>query len=188
MDRNRILFWNLVEPEHAAAQAFCRRLAGNRDDGDDLYQDSLVKALTAFERLRDSRSFRPWFYRIIVNQFKNRVRTPWYRRLRPLSEAVELEATAFDPGPARAARRRLEIGLQALKPTDRALIVLYELEGWTVRELAAMTGKTENGIKVRLSRARKRVRERLVRLIADVSPPRVEGSVSECVVPKPGKE
>ena len=178
-----------MEPEHAAAQAFCRKLAGDREDGDDLYQDALVKGLTAFDRLRDHAAFRPWLYRIIVNQFKNRARRPWYRRLLPLTEEIQQGYTAFDPGPAREARRRLERGLRSLRPFDRALVVLFEIEGWPIRELAAMSGKTENGIKVRLSRARRRMRERLSRPTRRAAEHTVEGSVSEvCVVPKPGKE
>ena len=69
-------FWNLAEIEHDRARAFCRKLIGNREDGDDLYSDVLVAGLKNFKQLKSEASFRPWLYRIIVNQFKNKIRSP----------------------------------------------------------------------------------------------------------------
>ena len=163
MNRRRIQFWRLLEPEHAAAEAFCRRLAGDRDDGDDLYQDALVSALGAFEQLRDQASFRPWLYRIIVNQFRNRMRSSWFRRRQPWTEQIARSQQTADPEPIRAARRRLNAALAKLSATDRALVVLFELEGWTIRELAGMTGRTETAVKTRLARARRKLRQHLMR-------------------------
>jgi DNA-directed RNA polymerase specialized sigma24 family protein len=57
---NRDLFWTFLEAEHAKAEAFCRKLAGNREDGDDLYQDALLAAMRKFRTLRDPKAFRPW--------------------------------------------------------------------------------------------------------------------------------
>ncbi len=51
---NRDLFWRHLEGEHPKMEAFCRRLAGNRDDGDDLYQDALLPA--ARSRLEAARN------------------------------------------------------------------------------------------------------------------------------------
>jgi len=46
----------------------------NREDGDDLHQDSLVSALTKFANLREAKSFRTWLYRIIINGYTGRPR------------------------------------------------------------------------------------------------------------------
>ena len=69
-----------------------------RDDGDDLYQDALVSALGAFEQLRDQASFRPWLYRIIVNQFRNRMRSSWFRRRQPWTEQMYAHLRKIDTG------------------------------------------------------------------------------------------
>lgn len=163
MDRNRDLFWKLVEPEHVRARAYCRKLMNNRDDGDDLYQDSLVCALTGFANLRDTRVFRPWLYRIIINTFKNRVKSPWWKRVVPLTAKVAEVVPGDDPTVRRAARRCLEIALRSLSPHDRALVVLHELQGWTIDELAALRDRSPGSIRVRLSRARNRIRRALIR-------------------------
>ena len=170
MNRMRIQFWDLLEPEHPRARAFCRKLAGNRDDGDDLYQESLVCALTGIDSLREEKSFRPWLYRIIINQFRNRQRKPWWKKLIPLTSEIAETLGGENPVVVQAARRRLEVAFRALSPDERALVTLFELDGWSIAEIAGMTGRSEGSVKVRLSRARRKMREALGRYLKKSAP------------------
>jgi len=191
MNRHRDLFWTQLEPEHRRARAYCRKLTGNRDDGDDLYQDALVCALTGFGRLRKLDAFRPWLYRIIINTFKNRVKQPWWKRALPLGTTTAESLVGDDPGPRRAARRRLEIAFGAISPEDRALVTLFELEGWTAEEIARATGKAAGTIRVRVKRARNKMRRELVRYFGQNGSGTFELSRYEdkvCVVQKPAEE
>lgn len=163
MSKDKDLFWKLIEPEHFKARAFCRKLTGNRDDGDDLYQDALVTALDHFATLREEAAFRSWLYRIIVNNYKNRVRRPWWKKISSFTENLEAVISGQDPELAWDARHRLEIAFRALSPEDRALITLFELQGWTAADLAQIYGQTEVNIRVRLSRTRKKMRRALMR-------------------------
>jgi len=192
MDRNRDLFWQLVEPEHLRAREFCRKLTGNRDDGDDLYQDALVCALTGFGGLRRVESFRPWLYRIIVNTFKNRLAQPWWKRRRPLTQEIADTIVGDDPGPRKAAQRRLEIAFKAVSSDDRALVTLFEIEGWPIEEIARMTGRSSGSIRVRLTRARDKMRRALIRYLRQSGPESISNPfLSEdkvCVVQKPAED
>lgn len=161
MDGRKDQFWRLTKPEHLRARAFCRKLMGNREDGDDLYQDALVSALTRFESLRDHNAFRPWLYRIVINSFRNRMRKPWWKRFVPLTPEIAESLTGDNPLPAQNARSRLKLALAAVKPEDRALVTLFELEGWSIAELATINGLSKGAIKVRLSRTRHKMREAL---------------------------
>ncbi|MBU8933296.1 MAG: RNA polymerase sigma factor [candidate division Zixibacteria bacterium] len=189
MDRTRNLFWKLIEPQHQQARAYCRKLMGNREDGDDLFQDALVTAVTNFDSLRDTTAIRPWFYRIVVNTFKNRIRRPWWKRVIHMTAEIEDSLDGFDPTDGYAARRNLQRAFEAVSTEDQALVTLFELEGWTANELAALTGKTEGAIKVRLLRARRKMRETLARFqsraarIVTVKPALTEDKI--CVVMKP---
>ncbi|MBI5868830.1 MAG: RNA polymerase sigma factor [candidate division Zixibacteria bacterium] len=157
MDRD--LFWTYLETEHPRAEAFCRKLAKSRDEGDDVYQDALLMAMRRVRTLRDPAAFRPWLYRIIVNTYRNRVVGPWWRRRAPLTrELCETQAGA-DPSEAYAARRWLDRALDVLKPEERALVTLFELEGWSIAELAELQNRPQGTIKARLVRARKKMRE-----------------------------
>jgi len=192
MDRTNDLFWHHVEPEHLKARAFCRKLMGNREDGDDLFQDALVRALAGFRELREIEAFRSWLYRIIVNLFRNRIRNPWWRRLSTMTAEMETGLIGEDPVPVQAARRRLRVAMAALSPDDRALVTLFELQGWKLAEMAKMTGRSEGSLKVRLSRARAKMRTALMGYLrAKPSQSQTLTVRSEdkiCVVTKPGKD
>ena len=192
MDGHRNQFWKLTEPEHLRARAYCRKLMGNREDGDDLYQDALVTALSRFESLRDHDAFRAWLYRIVINTFKNRLRRPWYRRWLPLTVEIEDRAGGEDPAERHAARRILRRAFRALTPAERALVTLFELEGWSIAELAALHGANEGAIKVRLSRSRRKMRAVLIKLNSNsAAKQKLKTEMCEdeiCVATKPGAE
>jgi len=163
MDKEQ--FWTLLEPVHAEAEGFCRRLAGSRDDGDDLYQESLLTAMRKFSTIREINSFRPWLFRIIVNSFKNSNKQPWWRRRVEMApELIEAEP-GNDPRGQLDSARWLERAMAALSAEDRAMIVLFEIEGRPISELASIFGKPEGTLKARLFRARKKMRECIERYL-----------------------
>ena len=173
MDENRALFWTLVEPEHPKARAYCRKLMGGRDDGDDLYHDALVAARLHVGDLRDRDAFRSWLYRIIINTFRKRISRPWWKRRQAMSDEELEQAIAYDPAPGYAARRLLERAFRVITPEDQALITLFEMEGWSIAELSTLNGRSEQALRVRLHRARRRMREALIRHHQDTVPDRV---------------
>lgn len=162
----------------------------NRDDGDDLYQDCLVTAFTKFNHLRDRTAFRPWLYRIIVNTFKDHVRRPWWKRIVSLTPETAAAIPGTNPGARYTARRRLEIAFRAISAEDRVMITLFELEGWSVADLARLLGKTEAAVKVRMSRARRKMRKALTGFLASAEGKLIVESLEKdriCVAPKPGE-
>lgn len=179
MTNKRDLFWQLAEAEHPKARSFCRKLTGNREDGDDLYQDSLVQAITRFDDLRSLESFKPWLYRIIINRFRGRVRRKWLRRIVPLTRQVQESLAGEDLDRRLTTKRTLEEAFKAVSSEERALITLFEMEGWTLAELAALYGRSDGAIKVRLSRIRGKMRRALVT---------AHNKSSQCKVPNPKNE
>ncbi|MBU2652477.1 MAG: RNA polymerase sigma factor [Bacteroidetes bacterium] len=165
-------FWQLLEPEHAKAQRFCRRLTGNLEDGDDLYQDGLLTALRKIDSLRDPGALRPWLYRILINGYKNRFRSLRRRQEEVSDESIMIEH-AHDPAGELTARRWLDRAFAALKPDEIALVTLFELEGWTVAELAASFDRPDGTIKARLARTRRKMRHEIEKYLAPKQPPPV---------------
>jgi len=161
MGNNRNLFWQLVKKEHRHARAFCYRLTGNYEDGDDLYQDSVIKAYHGFSVLKQTGSFRPWLYRIIGNTYRSRFRNPWWKKVFSLKPEVDSGDFSKNPEDLYESRRRLNFAFSVLSVDDRLLVTLAEIEGWKIAELAEITGKTEGLIKMRLARARKKMRRKL---------------------------
>ena len=109
-----------------------------------------------FEYLSDS--FRPILgvllgaLRVLVNNCRSRLRTSRRRETLPLWEEL--------PAPEPAARPLWE-ELRALPPQDRAAIHLFYYEGFSTQEIARILKCRPGTVRSRLSRARKRLRERL---------------------------
>jgi RNA polymerase sigma-70 factor (ECF subfamily) len=160
------LFWELLKPEHRRAEAFCRKLCGAKDDGDDLYQEALLAAFQGFETLREKEAFKTWLYRIIIRRYRNRFRQPWWRRRTSLTDS-HAEQNSFDPTGRFDSRRWLTRALSALKTEERSLIVLFEIEGWTTLELSGLLQKPEGTIKAKLSRSRKKMRKAIEAFLPD---------------------
>jgi len=163
MDNKPDSFWKLLEPEHKRAMIFCRKLAGDRDRGDDLYQDALLLAYGNFPNLRDPKAFRSWLYRILINRFISAARRPWWKRRLSLKPEILRHLKGEDPTDLHNARRLLEKAFRAVSAEEKALVTLYELEGWPIRELAELLEISESAVKVRLFRARKKMKRALVK-------------------------
>jgi RNA polymerase sigma factor (sigma-70 family) len=103
---------------------------------------------------------------VILNCFHNRKRDPWWRRRGGGDEARAGSSEVTDPSRQYAARIWLDRALRALSTDERALIVLFELEQWTIAELADFYHTRIGTIKSRLSRARRKMRRELMRYLS----------------------
>src|SRR5262245_23520748 len=146
----------LLEPIHDRALAFSRSIAKSRADGDDLFQEALVRALAKLDGLRDDRAFRGWLYRVIISVHRNRYRRAFWQRLLPLTAEP---ATAESLDDTLGAADRARTALASLPHEQREAIVLHDIEGWRIEEIAELEGTSLSAIKSRLSRGRDRLRD-----------------------------
>jgi RNA polymerase sigma-70 factor (ECF subfamily) len=147
----------LLGPVHEAAQTTARRLCGSHADGDDLFQETVLRALDQLGSLRDEARFRAWFYAVMVSVHRARHRRRFWRRL------LSLDQIAFEPARAADAEswegaERMAQALATLPPAAREAIVLFEIEGFTIEELGDIQDDSIPAVKSRLSRARQRLR------------------------------
>lgn len=189
---NRDRFWIELEKVHAEAERFCRRLSATREDGDDLYQEAVLRGHSGCDELSDPSAFRPWFYRLIINHFKNQRRGAWRRRFVPLTSELEEQTPGWDPSGEHWAKRLLARAFTAVNPEEKALISLHEIEGWGVAELAELYGRPQGTIKARLSRTRAKMRKALLRGAKQVAESTIDNiklvEAPICVVTKPKSE
>jgi len=134
------------------------RLVGP-DLAPDVTQEALIRAWRAMPRFRGDAALGTWLHRITVN-------TAWtLRRRAARHETQQLDEAIVDPsdGPERAgelAETRAELGsaINQLTPGQRVVLVLRDVYGWSHAEVGRELGITQTTAKVRLHRARKRLR------------------------------
>lgn len=154
MEATHVRFQRLLEPIHDRAIVFARAVCRSRADGDDLFQEALLRALDKLPSLRDDGAFRYWLYRVIISVHRNRYKRAFWRRWLPL----EIEPAAPDRTHELGGSERARLALAELPHEQREAIVLFELEGWKVEELAELLGVSVSAVKSRLVRGRQRLR------------------------------
>lgn len=129
---------------------------------EDLTQEAFVRAWQALPAFRFESAFSTWLHRLAVNTALMELRS---RRSKPLEEGdedvFELVGSADSAGHVTALSMDLERAVASLPPRARAVLVLYDVEGWKHEEIAAELGMAVGSSKAQLHRARGLLRERL---------------------------
>ena len=153
---NREQFIACVEREQEALRGFLLALCcGNRDEADDLAQDALVKAYLACSGFRDGGKFRSWLCKIAHNTFLSHRRSQQPPTIS--IDAVPIEALP-QRGSGEGASSDLYLALATLPPKERSAITLFYLNGYSIKEIAAITEASQDAVKQQLSRGRDKLR------------------------------
>jgi RNA polymerase sigma-70 factor (ECF subfamily) len=183
-------FGRLIEPRRGELHAHCYRMLGSVHDAEDALQDAMLRAWRGIGRFEGRSSFRSWLYTIATNacldQISRRPKRvlpidygpatdPHHPPGEPLVESVWIEPypdeiLGIEDGPAapEAAYERREgvelafiAALQHLPATQRAVLILREVLGFSAKEVAASLETTVAGVNSALQRARAAVEERV---------------------------
>jgi len=151
----------LMRRHMRAAYAVALAQTGDRDDAEDVCQDAFVTALQRLDEVRRPEAFVGWLLQIVRNRAHNLRRHQKVRSALPLDAAEE--APSRGRGPAAQAedaelRGRLLEALEQLSPTQREVVMLYDVQGWSHREIASSVGTTEGAARVHLHHARRALR------------------------------
>lgn len=154
---------DLLAPVHDQALATARRLSRTSDEGEDLFHDAVMRAFDKLPALRDEERFRPWFYAVLLSRHRSRARRGFWRRFLPLEDELEQGREPLGDDGGRWEERRLRASrasraLATLPAVQREAIVLHDVDGFTVHEIADMQHSSVSAVKSRLSRGRKRLR------------------------------
>jgi RNA polymerase sigma-70 factor (ECF subfamily) len=149
------------------------RLTGNLTDGQDLAQETFVKAYEYREKFRGESEVSTWLYRICVNQWKNRVR---YERSRAFWKHFSIDGAGDEddkpvrelPAPDapldqsledRERQAAVQTALASLKTDDHAILVMREMEDRSYEEIADLLDIPIGTVRSRLARAREKLIE-----------------------------
>lgn len=161
----------LLQPLHTSARLSARRLCRSLADGDDLFHEAVLRALACIDQLRDETRFRPWFYAVLLSVHRARARRAFWRRFVPLLSQTGDGGSQEQNRPlsgvthsvpvdeeTRTQAARLSHALQQLPPEQREAVVLFEVDGFSLDEIATMQRVSLSAVKSRLTRGRQRLR------------------------------
>ena len=148
----------------------------DHDDTDEVVQESLVRIFRHIPQLKDPDRFSSWAMRVIVNQVQTWRMKMSRRRLYELSDEVEPEEgvvilTGNQGGnPREEAQRRemraeIEQAMAQLPNRQQTALMLFEVEGCSIKEVASAMACSEGAVKFNIHEARKKLQKSLGHLM-----------------------
>jgi RNA polymerase sigma-70 factor (ECF subfamily) len=158
-----------VEPHLAELRAHCRRILRSPDDADDALQETLIRAWKGLSRFEGRSSVRSWLYRIATNASIDVMRRRGPRAVRidhppaagphePSDRTIEIQDKS--PGPEvryeqrESVRLAFEAAQRLLPPTQRAVLILRNVLGYSAAETADALDTSVASVNSALQRAR----------------------------------
>ncbi|MDQ2858115.1 MAG: sigma-70 family RNA polymerase sigma factor [Candidatus Eremiobacteraeota bacterium] len=168
---------DLLSRHADAAYTAALRLLGEPADAEDVTQDALVRAYTRLSELEEGGSFSAWLRRIAVNLSLNALRRRGLLRFESLEAARSTGETALgaydivdesqrtpeEDVVNAALRDEVERYVRQLPPDQRVAVVLRDMYGYDVAEVAALQRCGLSAAKMRITRGRAHLRELIVR-------------------------
>jgi RNA polymerase sigma-70 factor (ECF subfamily) len=157
-------FSYIVDRHKDKAYNLAFRICGNREEAEEIAQDSFLKAYRSLKGFKMKSSFATWLYRIVYNTSISHVRI---KKKGILSlEDFPADATDFigsNPSEEEAEKQYrnslVSFALQKINDEERGLISLYYYEEMSTEEISEVTGISKSNIKVKLFRARQKMME-----------------------------
>jgi RNA polymerase sigma factor (sigma-70 family) len=144
-----------------ATLTLIRRLVGHRALSEDIFQDTMMAFYERLPQFRGEAPLGAWLRRIAIRRSLMHLRSPWQRArlcLEPVDFGVAAEVAALiTPGYA-GELIDLERALASLAPTARAVVWMYEVEGYSHEEIAREFHRSLSFSKSQLARAHRRLR------------------------------
>ena len=161
-------FEELVRRHQHRVFAVAGGILRRREDVEDIAQQVFVKAYFSLKRFDQRAAFSTWLYKITVNECWDLLRKKKVRPLLYESDLSEEQAQQFgaaerqdsgaqDVSEKLEAQQQVENLLHGLDERDRMMLILKEVEGFAIEEIAEILDLNANTVKVRLFRARRRI-------------------------------
>jgi RNA polymerase sigma-70 factor (ECF subfamily) len=182
-DGSREAFDELVRVTSRDTYTLAFRLVGNEEDARDVVQETYLRAYKGIGKFRGDAQFTTWLYRITANC----ANTHLSKRRRHRHDELTDDTPLADPDPTRdpqatvvasSLRDRLTVALDDLPPKLRAVVVLRDVYDLPHEAIASELGISETAAKVRLHRARRKLRDAVFPGRAGDDPEVAEGRVA----------
>lgn len=155
-------FLALVAEVRPELHRYCARMLGSVADAEDVVQDTLARAFYALAGLEQMPDFRPWLFRIAHNRAVDLLRSYEHRMSEPLQTPPNASPEESDPEAALAREQATALAISRfseLAPSQRSSVILKDVLGHSVEEIADLLELGVPAVKAALHRGRKRLAE-----------------------------
>ena len=152
------LFMDLYQPVHSKFERFCRARAYGEMESKDLMQETIILAFEKFDQIQNKDAFLHFLFGISIRILANNARK---MKAEHWSDVVLNE-----PSNANEAERNLEVEdlykvIALLSESKREAIILFEISGFSIKEIAKIQNSSEDAVKQRLVRSRQELAQQL---------------------------
>ena len=151
----------LLQPYRQGFLNMAYRITGDREEAQEVCQDALLKIFKYLISFKKGHSFKTWSYKVLMNTSYDHLRekTKFKRVIEshkrtPMYEAPQYEQTLWK----RQMRERIQDMLDILSPKEKAVFLLRDSEGLSVKEASAVLGCSQISVRTHLSRARQKIK------------------------------
>jgi len=161
-------YGRLVMAHSEVARRVAYGILGNWSEADDVVQDAALAGWLAIDRFDPARAFRPWFLRIVANAALDQLRRRRVRDGEELTETLPTRVAGPDVTAGRAIlRERIAEAMARLPERQRVAVMLFDGEGYSHAEIAAVLQVPEGTVRSYVFHARRALRKSLAALVEE---------------------
>lgn len=155
-------FDSLISELERPLFTYLLQLTGNQEQATELLQETWIRALKSFRKLKDPSCVRSWLYALARGIAVDHIRRDHVRCRAEESYAGSAETSA-SPDPGSITPAELQAALQQLSPDHRDVLMLHFLEDFPIAEVASIVGCPEGTVKSRIHHAKDQLKKVLSR-------------------------
>lgn len=155
---------NVIEQHSDMLYRLALIRTGNREDAEDIVQQTFLKLVEHYEKLETSEHIKAWLLRVCCNQCNNYFKLPWKKKrveLENFTDYIGVQADCEEEIVRGQQREQLMLEIYQLPEKYRTVLHLCYMEEYSPTEIAGILGISTNTVNVRLNRARKQLAQRL---------------------------
>jgi RNA polymerase sigma-70 factor (ECF subfamily) len=146
------------------------RMVGNLEDAKEISQEAIIKIFRYLNGYKKGKSFKNWMYKIVVNASNDFLRKKRKQEDIFAMKKVLAEDLTINPETEflnKEVREKITYCLEDLSPKEKAVFLLRDSEGLSIKEAAGILGVSSMSVRTHLSRARQKLRIRLEKIFPD---------------------
>jgi RNA polymerase sigma-70 factor (ECF subfamily) len=141
------------------------KITGQKQDAEDLAQETFIKLYLSLEKIEADKSFKAWLYKIATNTaydwLRRKRKQPALSNIEDLEEKIESETSKNDLSYYTEQKEIISSGLDKIEPAHRSILLLYYFQDFSYGEIADILGIPINTVKTHLYRAKRSLKKKI---------------------------